>query len=419
MAIVVKKQRKKIDIIYLDFKKAFDSLVHSKIITKLSAYGIKHELLSWIHAFLTGRSQRVIVEDALSIPVDVGSGVVQDSVLGPLIFIPFINDIVECIDVDEVNLTSCCIFADDLKLNSSYVTTDDTSPMSKTIKNIEIWANQWQLSINPDKSLVMHIGSKLQARYKYSVCNKIINPSVLIRDLGITYDCNLRFNDYIDGIVKRALRRTNLLFRAFVSGNVFILTRAYLTYIRPIVEYCTYIWSPHQAYLIDKTERIQRYFTRRVLFRTKLSYMKRLSLLKLDLLEIRRIKSDLKMCYKIINGLCDIDPLHYFNFAPTSSVTRGHNIKLIKPICSTNCQLYFFTNRVVNYWNSLPADIVNASSFGIFVHKLNLHDLSGFCRGGRAQVFLVKPAPPVSFQSLFVTYAIFIFCIVKYCKVLK
>ena len=129
MAIVVKK-KKKIDIVYLDFKKAFDSLVHSKIITKLSAYGIEHELLSWIQAFLTGRSQRVIVENALSKPIDVGSGVVQGSVLGPLIFILFINDIVKCLDADEVNHTSCCIFADDLKLYSSYVATDGTSPMS-------------------------------------------------------------------------------------------------------------------------------------------------------------------------------------------------------------------------------------------------------------------------------------------------
>ena len=79
----------------------------------------------------------------------------------------------------------------------------------------------------------------------------------------------------------------------------------------------------------------------RVLCGTKLSYMERLQLLKLDLLEIMRIKSDLKMCYRIINGLCDIDQFHYFNFAPTSYVTRGHYIKLIKPSCSTNCGLYF------------------------------------------------------------------------------
>ena len=175
---------------------------------------------------------------------------------------------------------------------------------------------------------------------------------------------------YIDGIVKKAFMWTNLLFHAFLSGNVHILTRACLTYIRPIVEYCTYIWSPHQTYLIDKIERVQKYFTRRVLCHTKLSHMERLSLLKLDLLEIRLIKSDLKMCFKIINGLCDIDPFHYLKFAPTSSVTRGHNIKLIKPIYNTNCQIYFFTNRVVNYWNSLPADIVNARSFGIVNHMI-------------------------------------------------
>ena len=81
----------------------------------------------------------------------------------------------------------------------------------------------------------------------------------------------------------------NLLFRSFVSQNVSILTRAFLTYVRPILEYCTSIWSPHQSYLIDKIERVQRYFTRRVLFRTKLSYIERLQILNLELLEARRI----------------------------------------------------------------------------------------------------------------------------------
>ena len=180
--------------------------------------------------------------------------------------------------------------------------------------------------------------------------------------------CKNLGNAWNQGELKWALGPLTFNIIAFVSGIVLILTRAYLTYIRPIVEYCTYIWSPHQAYLIDKIERLQRYFTRRVLCRTKLSYMERLSLLKLDLLEIRRIKSDFKMCFKINNGSCDIDPLHYFKFAPT--FTRGHKFRMIKPICNTNCQPYFFTNRVVHYWNSLPADIVNASSFGILFENL-------------------------------------------------
>ena len=124
------KDNKLVDAIYLDFRKAFDSLVHSKILVKLSSYGIGFELLSWIQSFLTGRSQRVIVDNALSKPINVSSGVVQGSVLGPLIFILFINDIVDCLSTDGLNTTSCCIFADDLKLYSSYESTCVYSSLS-------------------------------------------------------------------------------------------------------------------------------------------------------------------------------------------------------------------------------------------------------------------------------------------------
>ena len=98
------------------FSKTFDSLVHNEIIAKLSAYGIGYELLYWIEAFLTGRSQMVLVEDMLSSSIPVSSGVVQGSVLGPLIFILFIDDIVDCLDSNEICPTTCSIFADDMKL---------------------------------------------------------------------------------------------------------------------------------------------------------------------------------------------------------------------------------------------------------------------------------------------------------------
>ena len=200
---------------------------------------------------------------------------------------------------------------------------------------------------------------------------------------------------------------TNLLFRAFVSGNVLILTRAYLTYIRPIVEYCTYFGRLTKLTWLIKVNVLQKYFTRRVLCRTKLSYMERLSLLKLDLLGIRRIKSDLKMCYKIINGLRDIDSLHYFKVAPTSSVTRGHNIKLIKPICSINCQLNFYTNRVVNYWNSLPADIVEWQ----FIWN--------FCIGAVELIGVSHETCSASIISICYLMQCFYFHILKWCEVLK
>ena len=101
--------------------------------------------------------------------------------------------------------------------------------------------------------------------------------------------------------------------------------------------------------------------------------------LNLESSEIRRIKSDIKLCFQIVNGLCDLDPSEFFELLPQSSVTRGHSMKLIKPICYTNCQLNFFSSRVVNYWNSLPLDIVNAVSFGSFVNRLKSQDSSVFC----------------------------------------
>ena len=156
-----------------------------------------------------------------------------------------------------------------MKLYSAYEAATDSSSLSNTLKNIESWSHKWQLPINPEKSLLMQVGSSKHDRPKYFICDKLIAPSDLIRDLGITYDSKLCFHDYINEIVGRAYQRVNLLFRSFVSQNVSILTRAFLTYVRPILEYCTSIWSPHQSYLIDKIERVQRYFTRRVLFRTK------------------------------------------------------------------------------------------------------------------------------------------------------
>ena len=203
------------------------------------------------------------------------------------------------------------------------------------------------------------------------------------RDLGITYDSKLCFYNYIDDIVKRAFQRVNLLFRSFVSGNVTILTKAYITYVRPLLEYCTFIWPPFKIYLIEKIERVQRYFSRRVLFRTKLSYTERLCILHLDTLEAGRIKFDLKLCFKIINNLCGLDPANFFIFAP-STLTRGHEFKLIKPICRNNWLLNFYSNRVVNFWNSLPPDVVNARTYNIFVNKLNCIDVSRFCHIGRA-----------------------------------
>ena len=111
--------------------------MHSKITAKLTSYGNGYELLSWLQSFLNGRSQRVVVDNVLYKCIDVTSGVVQGSVLGPKIFILYINDIVDCLDLKAANPTSCCIFADDLKFITSYESTSVIPSLSTTIRNID------------------------------------------------------------------------------------------------------------------------------------------------------------------------------------------------------------------------------------------------------------------------------------------
>ena len=133
------KSRKLIDIIYIDFQKALDSLVYSKILSKLTSYGICYEFfLYWIQSFLTDLVQRVFIDGVLSDPIAVSSVVVQDSVLGPLIFNLFINDIVDCFNQDGASHTLGSIFADDLKLYCAYNLLHKNSSLVSTLSNIEI-----------------------------------------------------------------------------------------------------------------------------------------------------------------------------------------------------------------------------------------------------------------------------------------
>ena len=127
------------------------------------------------------------------------------------------------------------------------------------------------------------------------------------------YDTHLKFNDYISSITNRAYQRIGLIFRGFVSNNVNLLKRAYIVYVRPILEYCTCVWSPYLLEDIRKIESVQRYFTRRLFPKNSYSYNERLFLLNLESLESRRLKYDLKMYFKIMNNLTIINPNDFFS----------------------------------------------------------------------------------------------------------
>ena len=187
------------------------------------------------------------------------------------------------------------------------------------------------MRINPAKSSTMKLG-KNKGDIIYSI-NGIQVPIVQsVQDLGLSYDNNLKFDDYIHKITARAYQRIGLIFRGFTSGNRDLLKRAFIVYVRPILEYCACVWSPYLLKDIHKLENVQRYFTRRLFLYRSHSYKERLQLLNLESLETTRLKYDLKMYFKIVRNLINIDPSTFFQFTPADSKTRGHEYKLRKKV---------------------------------------------------------------------------------------
>jgi len=356
------------DAIYIDFQKAFDTVSHPKLLNKLSSYNIKGDLLAWIVAFLENRSQQVIVSNSLSETVYITSGVPQGSVLGPTLFLLYINDL-----ADGFASLGCTVklYADDAKLYSSYKLGEYSQALVNALDYLTNWACVWQLRIANNKCLAHRISTATTN----SPCHYLIDDCKLqwsscTRDLGVFMDNDLKFTQHISKVVHIAHTRTHLLCKCFFTRDPVVLVKAFCAYVRPILEYCAPVWSPHHIGLIDKLEKVQRRFTKKMLGLSDLSYKDRLALLKLDSLHIRRIKQDLIMCFKIIHGLVAIDCSDFFTMVNCDR-TRGHNFKLYINNCRLDVRKFSFARRVCPVWNNLTYDIVNAVSLNSFKRKLD------------------------------------------------
>ena len=364
-----------VDVVYIDFSRAFDSIVFSKLLSKLSSYGIDGKLLSWLDAFLHNRLQYVVIENCFSNVSDVVSGVPQGSVLGPIMFLIFINDI-ETVCCGDTDLQ---LFADDLKLYSSVKVSCNSLTLQQSIDNLALWADKWQLNINISKCAVLTIGAK--GGYCGSVY--FINNTQLVStnsfiDLGIDTDSSLSYHNHISSIVSKAAQRVGILFRGFMTRDLQFMRKAFITYIRPLLEYNSCVWNPHQKEYINLIEKVQRRFTKRIPSLRDLSYTERLAIINLEPLELRRLKTDLTEYYKIFNNLDAIEYSDHFNFYEPLASTRSSSPKLIKPAKGNNTVMFSFFNRAIDCWNSLPHNLRFCNSLSTFKRQLCTIDLSSF-----------------------------------------
>ena len=277
-----------VDVADIDFSKAFDSVCHSKLIRKLEVFGIGGKLLFWIKDYLSDRTQAVKVANKLSSFCSVRSGVPQGSVLGPLLFLVYINDLVEVFG----NFLMVKLFADDVKI---YVVVDNDTKVAvlqEDLNKLQIWSEKWQLILSSHKCSVLHIGNKNNnsVYHSYNVNNVQLIDNTATVDLGVIIDGKLRFDKHIANIVSKAHSRAALIRRCFKSRDSCLLFRAFTVFVRPLLEYCSPVSNPHHHCDIEKIESIQRRFAKYIGGFKKLSYRERLLRLNAETLESRRLK---------------------------------------------------------------------------------------------------------------------------------
>lgn len=248
--------------------------------------------------------------------------------------------------------------------------------MQSVINNLYEWSVRWQLDISISKCSSMTISNRVDSNYKYNINGNAIPTVETVKDLGVYIDNRLKYNAHVNNIVAKARQRLGLLFKCFITRDAKSLTKAYITYVRPILEYASTVWNPTAVGLLCKLESVQRYFTRRILGFTGLNYKERNIMLNMESLELRRLKADLVMTYKIIFGLVDVNCQSFFTLR-NNSITRGHDYKLAVENFKLNCRKNFFSIRVANVWNSLPEN-VNFDHLKSFKRCLELIDFSNF-----------------------------------------
>lgn len=366
--------RQQVTIVYIDFAKAFDVVSHNKLFARLNSYGVRGTVLLWLQNFFTNRTHRTKVGTHLSDIADLISGVVQGSGIGPLMFLVYINELATSLENHGIKIK---LFADDVKLYIQIVNDIHVMQLQLAIDALAKWANEWQLSISITKCCVLNVGKTIITT-SLSIDGITLPVVKSARDLGVLVSHDLSPSLHISTIVAKAHKRSAAIYRAFTCRNTDVLIRAYLTYVRPLVEHDSIIWSPYTVKDITAIEAVQRRYTKRLPGFGGLSYTERLKRLNLLSLELRRLHADLIYCYKIVFGLTNLSPGDFFEKAPLLS-TRGHDYKLYKNRCYTTVRSTFFSERIVNTWNILPAD-VDFSSLVSFVRTVRLVDLSGCLR---------------------------------------
>ena len=238
------------------------------------------------------------------------------------------------------------------------------------LNSLSILLDHYQLKLNVRKCKVLYLSYKKHHFHNIFIHDHRLDSVDTIRDLGFIVDHKLNFREHVKYIAKRANKVSNAILRSFVSRSPKFLMSMYKTFVLPVMEYGTQIYFPQFKKEARILENVQRSFSRRVYGMSALDYSARLSKLKLDPLELRRIKADLIFVYKLLYVLFDVGFSVFFNFSVTTS-TRGNGLKLQAVNVKSRICRNSFANRIVRIWNCLPYTVIHSSTLKHFKTEIN------------------------------------------------
>lgn len=347
------------DAVYTDFQKAFDKVDHELLLRKIAFNGIRGNLLRWFSSYITNRTQKVAINGFQSELISVTSGVPQGSILGPLLFTLFINDISVCF-----KHSNFLLYADDLKVYKTIKSIDDCLMLQSDLDRLSSYCTLNKLSLSLAKcNSITFTKNKKQHTYSYHLLNTQLKRVYLLRDLGVVLDSKFHFNIHVENIINKALKMYGFVMRNskdFKRPSTY--RYLYISLVRPCLEFATIIWNPYYAKYIDSIETVQRKFLRALHYRCYHSHGSHDMLLnnyKLLTLESRRLLLGTMFLHRIVHNKYDcselINKLCYI--VPRTVVrrqTRPYRLLSIniRHVCNSNAGFRAPLRQLVDSYNS-------------------------------------------------------------------
>jgi len=355
------------DVIYLDFSKAFDKVDHRILLKKLHKYGIRGNLHRWLQSFLSDRTQHVVIDGVSSTKTKVVSGVPQGTVLGPLLFLLYVNDI-----FDAVKNALLKLFADDSKMQRIIHSLFDHELLQKDMESVTKWATSNNMELNINKFQLLQHGKNAELKIPYQLqSGSDLIASKVVKDLGVFVDSNLNWKAHIQTKVNDAAKKAGWVLRTFTTRDKDTMLLLFKSYVRSVVEYCCPLWSPHLVGEITKVEGVQRTFTSKISGCQTLNYWERLKKLDLYSLQRRRERYMIILVWKMEHLLIpNVASLEF-----RQSGRRGATCKRLlgsSKYSSTNTTIFnSFSSVAPAMYNLVPAQVKNCSTLPIMKLELD------------------------------------------------